>query len=84
MEQVLEQVAQREEGYETSVFYVRFRAAARALKPLTKLLHDRQHVSEDYARTLEELQVYASLIVITSGVTRLGFSWTQVDFAYDS
>lgn len=50
MEQVLEQVEKKSaEGYETSVFYVRFRASALTAKPLTTLLEKRTHVSELYA-----------------------------------
>ena len=55
MEQVLEQVESSSQGYETSVFYLRFRAAALALQPLTALLHRRLNTAEIYASKIAKL-----------------------------
>ncbi|CAD7965523.1 unnamed protein product [Amoebophrya sp. A25] len=62
MDQVLDQMDQAGKdgrtGYETSVFYVRFRAAATQLKPLTYQLHKRRDAAEIYGQTLDEVESF--------------------------
>ncbi|CAD7925864.1 unnamed protein product [Amoebophrya sp. A120] len=88
LEQVLEQVesaAGGKSGYETSVFYVRFRAAATHMKPLAQQLYRRRDGADIYGQALDELENFfvQMRIRLVSGPLQQHMQNVMVNFQED-